>query len=58
MPAVTGGAPQPSVSALVLQFDAGLNGVLDQIDQASPGLNLERLNTSSLLDQIYQSPAA
>lgn len=59
VPAVTGGgAPQPSVSALVLQFDAGLNGVLGKIDQASPGLNLMRLNTFSLLDQIYKTPAA
>jgi outer membrane lipase/esterase len=59
VPEVTGGgAPNLAVSDLVMNFNLGLGGILDGIDLAFPGLNLMRLDTFAMLDQVYMNPAA
>lgn len=59
IPAVYGGGPRnPLVSGLVAGFNLNSGAVLNGIDQTNPGLNLMRLDTLSLVDQIYKNPAA
>lgn len=59
VPAITGGGgPDPLVSGLVAGFNGALDGVLDQILLAFPGLQMTRLDTFGLLDQVYADPGA